>query len=157
MAQSPLQLKQYFFSRINCEADQNYKDSHPKVGDKLEVKVRSDVAPHRDSLRDWRVILDIQVFSPDKPAPYKLDLQVTGFFEVLSGYPENKIRELIRITGASILYSGAREFILGITSRGPWGPVQLPTLSFIDHNQQEGPKAKKTRKIKKDSAVKKST
>jgi preprotein translocase subunit SecB len=88
------------------------------------------------------------VFSPEKPAPYKLDLQITGFFEVLPDYPENKVKELIRITGASLLYSGAREYVLGFTSRGPWGPVLLPTISFLEPNQQEEPQPKKSRKPK---------
>ena len=154
MARSPLQLKQYFFTKINCEADLNYKDPNPKAGNKLEVKVRSNIAPRKDNEKDWRVILDINVSSPDKPMPYKLDLQVTGFFEVVTGYPENKVRELIRITGASLLYSGAREFVLGITSRGPWVPVLLPTISFMEPNQQGEPKPKKSRKHRDTSTSK---
>ncbi len=151
MAQPPLQLNQYFFPRISCETNPNFKDPIPKGKNKLEVKVQSNNAPNKDNIRDWRVILDIQVFSNDKSAPYKLDLQVTGFFEVDPRYPEDKISELIRITGVSILYSGAREFVLGITSRGPWGPLLLPTLSFIEPNHPEGPKTKKSRKTKKVS------
>lgn len=147
----PLQLNQYFFSRINCEVNPNYKVPHPNDGNKLEVKVQSTIASHKNNIRDWSVILDIQIFSYDKSAPYKLDLQVTGFFEIVSDYPEDKIRGLIRITGVSILYSGAREFVLGITSRGPWGPLLLPTISFIEPNHPEEPKTKKSRKIKKAS------
>jgi preprotein translocase subunit SecB len=147
MARSPLQLKQYFFTKINCEADLNYKEPHHQnAGNKLEVKVQSNVAPNKDNKMAWRIILDIHVSSPPKPAPYKMDLQVIGFFDVVPGYPENKIKELIRITGASILYSGAREYVLGFTSRGPWGPVLLPTISFIEPNQEEEPQSKKSRK-----------
>jgi preprotein translocase subunit SecB len=153
MVQPPLQLKQYFFPRIHCEADPNFKGRSSKEENQLEVKVQSNQAHKKDNVRDWRVILDIQV-SSDKSAPYKLDLQVTGLFEVASGYSEDKINDLIRITGTSILYSGAREFILGITSRGPWGPLQLPTLSFIEPNHPEVPKTKKPRKTKEVAAVK---
>jgi len=154
MSRPPLRLKHYFFTKINCEADLNYKDPHPKAGNKYEVKVRSNVAPRKDKDRDWMAILDIHVFSPEKPAPYKLDLQVTGFFEVLPDYPENKVKELIRITGASLLYSGAREYVLGFTSRGPWGPVLLPTISFIETKQQEEPQSKKSRKPRDASTSK---
>lgn len=154
MAQSPLRLKQYFFTKIYCEANLNYKGHDRNAGNKLEVNVQSHIAPHKDNDRDWRIILDIQVPSIDKSAPYKLDLQVNGFFEVLPGYPEDKIRELIRITGSSILYSGAREFALGLTSRGPWGPVLLPTISFKEPKKQEEPQSKKSKKPKEVSTGK---
>jgi preprotein translocase subunit SecB len=155
MARSPLRLKQYFFTKINCEADLNYKNPQPEAGNKYEVQVRSNVAPRKDNDRDWRVILDIQASSPDKSVPYKLDLQVTGFFKVAEDYPEDKVSEFIRITGSSILYSGAREFLLGITSRGPWAPVLLPTISFMEPNQQEKPKVKKSRKTNEAAGIKK--
>ncbi|MDR9770472.1 hypothetical protein [Acetomicrobium sp.] len=35
------------------------------------------------------------------------------------------------VTGASILYSSAREMLAYISSRGPWGTCKLPTISFI--------------------------
>lgn len=153
MAQSPLRLRQYFFTKIYCEADPNYKSPQQDAGTQHEVKVQSNVAPRKDNDRDWRVILDIHVSSLEKPAPYQLDLQVTGFFEVLPDFPDDKVKELIRITGASILYSGAREFVLGITSRGPWAPVLLPAISFIKPDQQAEPKARRTRKTKVASSV----
>jgi len=154
MAKSPLQLKQYFFTKINCEADLTFKKPPKNAETKLEVQVQSTISPHKDNKRDWRVILDIQAFSPDKSVPYKLDLQVTGFFKVAEGYPEDKLSEFIRITGSSILYSGAREFLLGITSRGPWAPVLLPTISFMEPNQRVEPKSTKSRKTKEAGGIK---
>jgi len=153
MAQSPLRLRQYFFTKIHFEAVSNYKNPHPDAANQYEVKVQSTVGPRKDNDRDWRVILDLHVSSLEKSAPYQLDLQVTGFFEVLPDFPDDKVKELIRITGASILYSGAREFVLGITSRGPWGPVLLPAISFMKPDQPAEPKAKRTRKAKSTSSV----
>ena len=36
------------------------------------------------------------------------------------------------MNGSSILYSSAREYLLLITSRAPWGQLKLPTMSFAD-------------------------
>lgn len=148
MAQSPLRLSRYFFNKIRCEADLDYEG--PDLGSdvKYEVKVRSHAASRKENKRDWVVILDIHVFTNEKPGPYEIDLQVTGFFDVLPDFPNDNVNDLIQITGASILYSAAREFVLGITSRGPWEPVLLPAISFMKPDQQEEPKPKRTRKTK---------
>jgi len=146
MAQSPLQLKTYSYPRILCEADLNFDPGRKKGSSNLVVKVRTSLNPHPKNRREWRVVLDILAVSPDRSIPYKIDLQVIGFFEVETAFPEEKIPDLVRITGASILYSGAREFVLGITSRGPWPAVPLPTISFVEPDQKKQPEKRKTSK-----------
>jgi hypothetical protein len=36
------------------------------------------------------------------------------------------------MNGSSILYSSARQYLLLITSRAPWGQLKLPTMTFAD-------------------------
>jgi|MTBAKSStandDraft_2_1061841.scaffolds.fasta_scaffold18845_6 preprotein translocase subunit SecB len=59
---------------------------------------------------------------------YDIHLVVWGNFSVSPKWAEPE--KLVRINGASILYSAAREFLITITSRGPWGAITLPTISF---------------------------
>lgn len=155
MAQSPLQLKTYSFPRILCEADLNFNPGKKNALSKMEVEAKTCITHHPENLNEWRVVLDIQALSPDRSIPYKIDLQVIGFFEVAPTFPEDKVPDLVRITGSSILYSGAREFVLGITSRGPWPAVQLPTLSFVEPVHQEKQPIKKRGKKKNLSTTSK--
>jgi len=41
-----------------------------------------------------------------------------------------EVAEVIGVNGCSMLYSSAREYLLLITGRAPWGQVRLPTMSF---------------------------
>lgn len=77
-----------------------------------------------------------------------IELVAVGFFEVNSDWPDPL--KLLKINGATILYSAAREFLITITSRGPWGAIPLPATSFLalyNHKisarqQKEGDSAK---------------
>jgi preprotein translocase subunit SecB len=64
-------------------------------------------------------------------------LQVVGFFKVAPDYPDDEIEKLIQIGGSSILYSASRDFVLTITSRGPWGPVFLPSVTFTKETEHK--------------------
>jgi len=58
---------------------------------------------------------------------------VIGFFRwSTEGQPEDQVAQIVAVNGASILYSSAREYLLMITSRAPWGQLSLPTMSFAD-------------------------
>jgi len=79
----------------------------------------------------WRVALDL-AFEPDTehPGPYRIALTMIGFFRLPDGLERPEAARLVGITGASILYSAAREQVLLVTGRGVWGPFQLPTIRF---------------------------
>ena len=40
-------------------------------------------------------------------------------------------------TGTSILYSAAREYLITVTSRGPWPALVLPTVSFMPPKEKK--------------------
>ena len=61
--------------------------------------------------------------------PYAIHLVVVGLFTIDKKFPDHE--KLLRVTGASMLYSAAREFIITVTSRGPWSEVIIPTVSFL--------------------------
>jgi len=45
--------------------------------------------------------------------------------------------KLLRINGSSILYSSAREFLITVTSRMPYGALILPTVSFNSYKKKD--------------------
>jgi preprotein translocase subunit SecB len=63
--------------------------------------------------------------------------------------------KLLRVNGASILYSSAREFLITVTSRGPWAPMILPTISFlpVEENKSKESKPKKKQTTKKTKST----
>ena len=88
----------------------------------------------------WRVALDIRHKETDGETPrYRFRLRSVGFFRYMAEErPEPEIARLIAVNGASILYSSAREYLLLLTSRAPWGQLSLPTMSFSDVTLSEG-------------------
>ena len=130
MQSPPLQLERYFYSRVTFEANPEYKPGEGSETIKLK-ETPMTLLRHAEDTRRWQVILDIDTPSlKESPGPYYIDLQVVGFFGVVPDFPEEDIETLLGVTGSSILYSAAREFIMLITSRGPWPAVSLPTVTF---------------------------
>jgi len=66
----------------------------------------------------------------DSEPLYKLKLHIVGFFRVSQDFEHDHLEHLVQVNGASVLYSAARDFALTLTSRGPWGPLMLPTINF---------------------------
>lgn len=82
----------------------------------------------------WRVSLDIAHKDVAEQTPrYRFRLRAIGFFRsVADEKPAAEVAQLVATNGASILYSSAREYLLMLTSRAPWGQLSLPTMSFAD-------------------------
>jgi preprotein translocase subunit SecB len=126
----PLQLEAHFFTKVEVEANQSFQ---PEAEEKAESGIQTEVqvAQHQDNPRRWQVTLEVTLGTNDKEVPYKISLKCVGFFEVAEEMEEKHAPLLVRTNGAAILYSSAREFLLLITGRGPWGPYYLPTTNFL--------------------------
>jgi len=131
MSLPALRLDGYFYERVTLDADPGWPaDKSPVTG----VNVKVEVGQHTGQPTRWRVIMDV-VAQPDQkgqPIPYKIALRCHGFFTVAprEGLKADA-RTLVQITGASMLYSAARDMVLTLSSRGRFGPVLLPTVSFL--------------------------
>ena len=139
MFQPPLQLERSFFTKLQVEADPR----HRAEASKADLRAEPIIGALDDERRRWQVELDIAV-GPEVdalPPPYRLHLHLIGIFTFFQkGRTEEEEAGILRVTGVSILYSQARELLLMLTSRGAWGPFQLPTVSFVDTElQRHGP------------------
>ncbi|MBF0510002.1 MAG: protein-export chaperone SecB [Deltaproteobacteria bacterium] len=125
----PIQLEQYFFSRVTCEANPTF---NPKEGSRVDfnVNVQHNLARHEDNPCRWQLALHIQTSPASKSMPYTIELELVGFF--LADEGASRPEEMIRVRGVEMLYSGARELILGLTARGPWFPLALPMIDFTE-------------------------
>lgn len=121
---SPLQLKSYFFPVISIVANQ----AQP-VGQLPELNVELAVNVDKDNENVFEITLDLKIdATEEKPSQYQVHLKAVGIFEIDPDFPNKQ--QVIAVTGASILYSASREFLLMVMSRGPWPPIMLSPISF---------------------------
>ena len=134
MAHPPLQLEESYFDVVNLEATPEYVPGAEGEPHRHGVEMHLGLATVDESQDVWRVSLDIRHKETAGETPrYRFRLRVTGFFRyVAEEKPEPEVAQLVAANGASILYSSAREYLLLLTSRAPWGQLSLPTMSFTD-------------------------
>ena len=137
--QPPLQLEESFYDHVEIDAlkdyqRQAYESEKPEL---LEVDV--NLASLEAGPNKWEVRLDVRL-EPDEDLPlppYRLGLRAFGHFRVPPGSEDADTARMVAVNGASILFSSMREYLMLITSRGLWGPVTLPTVSFAGLEVEE--------------------
>ena len=133
MKNSPLRLDRHFVSHFHLDAS-------PGATHKGELRV--DVKPtctprKKDDPLQWMVNLRVEFATAGKEPPaYSGNCEFVGLFTVSDKFPKDKVEQLVRVNGASLLYSAAREMIAGITARGPWPMLTLPSISFVEPETQ---------------------
>lgn len=126
--QAPLEIKRYFFPLVHVAADPQYELGTGM--DKVNFDVRTSVTKDENDL--YQVAVEIIAEPEDEKhrIPYSIHLIGVGLFTVSEKWKEPE--KILKINGASMIYSAAREFLITVTARGPWPPVILPTISFKD-------------------------
>jgi preprotein translocase subunit SecB len=134
MAQPPLLLEESYFDIVSLEAVPDYVPDAEGQPRRHGVEMQLGLATVDDNPDVWRVSLDIAHKAVEEETPrYRFRLRAIGYFRyVADEIPEAEVAQLIATNGASILYSSAREYLLMLTSRTPWGQLSLPTMSFAD-------------------------
>lgn len=109
------------------------------------LHVERDASHVSEDRTRWHVALRLSFEPPDKDnSPYRFVAGLFGVFFCSNELPKEIDAEtLVGVNGTSILYGVARDLILTISEKGPWGGVTLPTMSFTDfrsmlENEGEG-------------------
>lgn len=128
MAAPPLQLERSVLERLLVERHPTYAAGMPQQPHgRWQLKLEQSA----DRPELWRVALELRFEPTEKsPGPYRIEATMLGFFRLPDGLAKEEAAKLAGITGASILYSAAREHLLMVTGRMIWGPFQLPTIRF---------------------------
>lgn len=146
MSSKPLQIENSFFSLLHIEANPHFQpssDEQPEQGD-VEVEVRIQFARHRQDASRYQLKLTIdRVEGQGFAIPYLIELEILGSFRVADDVPAEKVRQLVEVHGGALLYTSAREQVLTLTGRGPWGAFQLPTLNLHGAWQAQAAQAKR--------------
>lgn len=132
----PLNLESYFYSDVEIKPNKDYEHPEENTFNFSNVLVKCNVkrgtgVNSAGETNEHCIYLHIQVEDGEKrQTPYRIECSVIGTFEPHRQLPEELTEEIIIIQGATLLYSAAREFIMGITSRMMYGPMLIPTISF---------------------------
>lgn len=145
---SPLEISSYFYPAVTVAADAEFEPGKDTATPHIEVKVSVDHVENNT----YQVALEITLGPENdkKRQPYAIELVAIGIFHVDPNFPDPE--KLLRLNGAAILYGAAREFIITITSRGPWGPVTVPSISFL--REEDVKPSEATKKPEKKSTKK---
>lgn len=134
MKLAPIQLENYFIKSLRFDLRAGF-DSRESVDDEValpEFNVNANVTQDTDDLRRCRCELSIELTDdPNDKFPYTFAITLIGVFRVSSKYPEAGLDLLLKVNAPSIMYSAAREIALGISGRGGYPPVLLPSVSFV--------------------------
>lgn len=136
---SPLQLEHYHFyqlslvSRDNIEIDPDRKTLYPPINeDEVHTKVvlltSDEPDPHEFIVR---LQVRSELTSANSDFPYTFDVDIEGMFSIDHDGEIEDRKRLVVCNGASILYGSIREQILSLSARHRYGPVMLPTASFL--------------------------
>lgn len=106
--------------------------------DPLTVNVQSAAAGHKEDPFRWKCLVRVESTNPpDRMYPYEFLVVLVGYFVVQEQLPREIMETIVKINGASVLYSAAREVIASATARGAFPEVLLPTVTFIPDNEPE--------------------
>lgn len=125
---SPLQIEKHEFLDVEVHAAES-EDAQKS----LPLTINRHFARHDTDPQRWRVELTVKFGgeSKGKPSVYSGMLRIAGYFLVHEKYPADRVKELIEVTGSSILYGACREMLANLTGRGSHGVVSLPSVSFV--------------------------
>jgi preprotein translocase subunit SecB len=128
---SPLQILKHEFESIEIVACEHGSEDSP-----TSLGIQRLFSPHDDDPNNWRLNLTVTFGSdePGKETPYKGKVSVSGYFLIVGTFSDEKKEELIRVTGASILWGSCREMIANFTARSSRGMIVLPSVSFVEAN-----------------------
>lgn len=144
---APLRLKTMFFPLVNYSALPHEHPEDARIPNPITITA---IPKCNEDYTECSVTLRIKSeVSSEKPEIlYEYEIVVFGSFEWTAKKPEDEdyLLKSIAVTGASILYSGAREMLAQISTRGPWKPCLLPAVSFTPEIQIENPDQEATPK-----------
>jgi preprotein translocase subunit SecB len=145
MKAAQIQLTNYFVSELQFAANRDFKPDSPSNITADELQVAHQASPKTESKRQWQITLRIALnASPESNSPYSFLAEMIGFIDVAESVSDEYIERFARINGTSLVFAAAREIIKAATSRGPFKPLMLPTITFWEPKKDVDSEAAET-------------
>ena len=137
MKPSPLHLDQYFFTRIHLDACED--PACEEVENAGALKTHTNCQPHSEDPLRWMATLKVQIEKEPEGVcpPYTADLEAVGLFSIDDNFPKDRRTALVQANAPAVLFGAIREMLTNLTSRGPYKPINLSTVTFIDDIESE--------------------
>jgi preprotein translocase subunit SecB len=127
-----LKLDQYFVDQFTLEANSSI-EGHDERDAKLNVDFNMARASDGTPKFELKLSIDINKSEEDySNAPYRIHLQITGYFSFPEGTEEKIVQKLIAPNGLAILYGSARNVVSQMTGIGRFGRLTLPSVNFLE-------------------------
>jgi preprotein translocase subunit SecB len=137
MKAAQIELTDYFVSDLQFTANREFDVKNPSTSTVDDLQVTNQASPKADDLNNWQITLRIALNAPpDRNSPYSFLVEMIGFVHVADSVKAENIERLVRINGTSLVFSAAREIVRAVTSRGPFKPILLPTVTFWEAKPQ---------------------
>jgi preprotein translocase subunit SecB len=121
----PIELKNIFFTRSIVVAVHAYT---PNGSNTLKISPANnlEVKKIEDSSNQYTVTMTT-LFNQESEstAPYMIDMECIAVFLVDENISKEETLKRLSITGHSVVYGAIREAVSWITSRQPYGPLNL--------------------------------
>lgn len=132
MIAPPLQMVEYFFTKINLEP------KFGKVPQKGVYPLQTRIG-FQDGKCPGELVINLGVRkgadATDEKGSYAFEIGVSGIFsadKALYDKDPEKAISIVKVNGTSMLLGAVRELVLQLTSRGPFPAYTIPALSFVD-------------------------
>lgn len=148
MQASPLELLFYYVESLRWKVESGYD---PETAPSLQA---SDIECHLQRNDDedggprkaaYRLKLSLP--SQDNRFPYSFEIALIGFFQLNDSVSDENVAKVLDANAPAVLYGAAREVLATSIGRGPFRPLLLPSVHFLDLERQEpAPKKSSTTK-----------
>ena len=127
-----LELDQYFIDKFTVETNPSF-DGQEQYDSDLDVDFAIARATDGQPRFEVKLFIDLnKKKGPFSKAPYRIHLQVTGYYHFLEETEKDVINKLIAPNGLAILYGIARNSVSQMTGVGRFGRVLLPSVNLIE-------------------------
>lgn len=136
---SPLHLERFFFRELWFEWDEQFDatsdEGRAKVFDPLPIHVLNcdiSLLVARKDARERVYDLQLESRTEEGDFPYRFRARIRGEFRVGEEVEDGKVNGLADANAPAVLYGVLREALASATGRGPFAPVCLPSVNFLD-------------------------
>jgi preprotein translocase subunit SecB len=136
MKPAPLQLTDYFITKLHLKANPDYDRENDTTANLDTIEVTHNAMQlkiEENKATKWRVTMTIKQNVPKgRNIPYKFELEIQGEVYVFPVFESKRLETVVKANGPAMLFGVAREIIRAATGRGPFPAVVIPSTNFIE-------------------------
>ncbi len=159
MKPAPLQLTDYFITKLNLEANQLYSSDGENNANLDTIDVSCVVDLHKkndDESTNWRCKMSIKQNIPEgRNIPYTFELELQGEIFVFPSLNGDRLETIVKANAPAMLFGAAREIIRAATGRGPFPAVVIPSTNFLQTPAKKSTKKATIKKVAMKKAANK--